>query len=384
MVWPPYGENGAPFEEWQQLHPPEIGPIPGNAYKKNKKPGLWAWARQGLINAVTMEDGKGRRLSIMKASCVCLAAILLVLGLSKTVGLITDMQRNEARMKAVRQQYQDQAGAQLDHRASRVELLPPGVTFSPGEAPLENAGTTALEADQPVQEGTAEPAQAQDQRTKARNYLKNPMGNIRPEFEDMRKENRDISGRLVIEGVMDEVVVQRNNTYYLTRNIRGGFSASGTIFMDEACNIVIPPENLLLRGQSVAENQAFGSLTNYGRGGADYVRANALVQLTTLYEEEQYVVFAVILAGNNPQSANYFNYAGYPVFQSDWEMEKHVTTAKAHSLYEIPVDVQPSDRLLTLSTVNEGVANIVVMARMLRPEETPQSLSGALGGIRAR
>ena len=106
--------------------------------------------------------------------------------------------------------------------------------------------------------------------------------------------------------------------------------------------------------------------------------------MDTLYEDGLYVVFAVVNASSNPQSPQYFNYAGYPAFQSDWQMGNYVAQAKQLSLYEIPVDVQPSDRLLTLAAIGDGVEkeSLVILTRKLRQGETAQSLAGALGAAR--
>lgn len=41
-------------------------------------------------------------------------------------------------------------------------------------------------------------------------------------------ENSDVVGQLTIPGVLEEVVVQRNNTYYLTHNYRGSSSDAGS------------------------------------------------------------------------------------------------------------------------------------------------------------
>lgn len=69
--------------------------------------------------------------------------------------------------------------------------------------------------------------------------------------------------------------------------------------------------------------------------------------LTTLYEEADYVLFAVIRASSNPSSPDYFNYAGYSSFATDADMLSYIETARTHSLYSFNVDVTASDRLLT-------------------------------------
>ena len=87
----------------------------------------------------------------------------------------------------------------------------------------------------------------------------------------------------------------------------------------------------------------------------------------TVYEQASYVIFAVIRADSQINSSSYFNYAGYPTFQSDVQMMHYVEAARSHSMYQINVGVKASDRLLTLSTVAEGsdTTRLVILCRMV-------------------
>lgn len=355
---------------------------------------LLSRAKEGVAKAFASKHLENRqRFSFGKVAAVCAITVMLVFCVIEMGKIVLDLLQNEEEMKAVREEYYAKSGTELLMDASRVELLPPGVTFTPTATPppiegLAQVGdpTEGEVVNAVAQEEPGGAVATLNQRTKAASYVDNPMGNIREEFESLRANNTDTVGHLVIDGVADEIVVQRNNTYYLTHSARGSFSASGAVFMDEACSIKSPPENVLLRGQSAGQNNPFQSLRGYVDGGAEYVRQHALVRFDTLYEEAQYVVFAVVMASSDPQSPQYFNYAGYPSFLSDRQMESYVNAAKQQSLYEIPVEVLPSDRLLTLSTIGDGTTkgSLVIMARKLRAGETAQSFSKALGAIRVQ
>ena len=96
---------------------------------------------------------------------------------------------------------------------------------------------------------------------------------------------------------------------------------------------------------------------------------NLTAKLSTLYEEEYYVLFAVIVSDSDPSSGKYFNYASNPTFTTDEAMMRYVETARQHSLYPIGVEVQPGDRLLTLATLGNGQNTLVLMYRMVRDTE---------------
>ena len=180
------------------------------------------------------------------------------------------------------------------------------------------------------------------------------------------EENGEVVGKLTIPGVLEEVVVQRNNTYYLTHNYRGGSSDAGAVFVDESCSFRSPPENLLLRGQAAIEGKVFAPLWQYATGGRDFVASATTAHLTTLYEEADYVLFAVIVASSNPSSPDYFNYAGYPSFVTDADMLSYIEAAREQSLYSFNVDVTASDRLLTLATLGSSTESLVLLFRQMR------------------
>ena len=206
-------------------------------------------------------------------------------------------------------------------------------------------------------------------RTKLISYPKNPLCNIQESLKELIAENPDVMGRLVIPGLVDEIVVQRNNTYYLTHHYTGADSDAGAVFIDESCSIRMPPENLLLRGQSDVGGKVFSKLWQYVGGGTSFAASMATARLTTLYEEETFVLFAVILSDNDPGSPGYFSYASSPTFATDESMLAFVESARSRSLYPFSVDVNASDRLLTLATLGNGNQSVVLMYRMARDGE---------------
>ena len=193
--------------------------------------------------------------------------------------------------------------------------------------------------------------------------------NLTESLRELYTGNPDVVGRLVISGLLDEMVMQRNNTYYLNHNAMGATAEHGAVFADQSCTLRMPPENLLLRGQGGVPGKTFAPLWQYVSGGSGFVSANMMARLSTLYEEENYVLFAVVVADNTPSSANYFNYASNPTYTTDEAMMLYVENARQHSIYQFNVDVLPSDRLLTLATLGNGQQTLVLMYRMVRDTE---------------
>lgn len=288
--------------------------------------------------------------------------------------ILLSLSANEREMAQVRQAYQEQQGQALEQAGVRVDLLPAGETFTPTSTPqvfaapkteLSQNGTEAADAALPEEENT---------RTRLRRYPDNPLCNVLDSMKEIHTEYPEVLARLSIPGVLDEYVVQRNNTYYLTHNYRGSLSDGGAVFLDKECAINTPPENLLLRGEGNVDGVSFAPLWQYQSGGIGFAAGACFAQLTTLYEDARYVLFSVIVADSDPAKPGYFDYAAHSTFDTDAQMMEYVQSAVDHSLYRFSVSVEPSDRLLTLATVSSRGNGkcLVLLFRMVREgEATP-------------
>ena len=200
-------------------------------------------------------------------------------------------------------------------------------------------------------------------------------GDIQPDMRKLIKTNPDTIGWLRIAGVVDLPVVYRDNQYYLTHDFNGHHNSSGTLFLDQSHPFSARTQNLLIHGHSMFDGSMFGLLTHYQK--LDSLRQHPLISFSTLYEKETYVVFAVL---NVDPAA--FDFYSHPTFASDSSFDAYIASVRAHSRFEIPVDVQPTDALLTLSTCIDD-DRLVVLARRTRADETRDELICAVDQSRA-
>ncbi|MDD3334311.1 MAG: class B sortase [Eubacteriales bacterium] len=310
------------------------------------------------------------------------AALLAAVGMLLFCGivggkLIYQMATNEQSFQSAKELYEKKNGSSMLEAASKVNLPPVGVTFAPTATPVPTdpplvIASASINSDtEPTGEANPE-AETQPQRTRLSRYPNNSLSNTLDSMKSVVAEYPDVVARLVIPDLLDEMVVQKNNTYYLTHNYRGALSEGGAIFLDESCSLKTPPENLLLRGQGNVAGKAFSCLWQYQTGDKTFITKASRATLTTLYEEAQYVLLAVIVTDSDPQSDHYFNYAGHPTFTTDEEMLAHVQEAKGKSLYQFTTDICAEDRLLTLATVSSAGNSqcMVLLFRMLRDGES--------------
>lgn len=197
-------------------------------------------------------------------------------------------------------------------------------------------------------------------------------GDALPEMEALYNENRDLVAWINIPEVIDLPVVYKDNSYYLKRDFYKQKNTAGTLFLDENHPFKEKAQNLLLHGHNMKDGTMFGRLTQY-INDRTYIKNHPFINLSTLWKKEQYVIFAVLDVSLDPRNEKFFNYFTHHTFSSDAEFTSYVRQLQLRSMYAIPIDVAPSDALLTLSTCLED-NRLVIVARRLRNGETRSEL----------
>ena len=208
-------------------------------------------------------------------------------------------------------------------------------------------------------------------------YPSNPSLRVSSVFYELQRQNPDIVGWLKIDGVLEEAVVQRDNSYYLTHNALKQRSVTGALFLDESCDLRTVPSQMLIHGHNMKEGAMFGSLKKYKVKDASFYRAHPFVDFNTIYENGRYVIFAVAEVDLRYGKHDYLPFWRDVRFDSAAEFEEYVQKARSLSHYRCNVDVRPGDRLLTLSTCTGTDDNkrLVIMARKLRDGEDALQLN---------
>ena len=244
--------------------------------------------------------------------------------------------------------------------------------YEPTEAPAATAEPTAEPTATQAPQATATPETAVPTSLAAVKYPGNPYGLIRENFQKLRRQNSDIIGWMKIEGLLDEAVVQKDNTYYLRRDYRGYHNVNGALFLDESISLQTRPYTLYVYGHNMKTGAMFGSLRNYEN--LRFYQNNAFITFDTLYEEGRYVIFSVCELSTNARDRNYFSFGRLNSDNIAWRREA-ITDLKTHSIYFTEIDVQPQDQILLLITcVDDEEERRVVAARRVRDGEKEETL----------
>ncbi|MBR5303171.1 MAG: sortase [Clostridia bacterium] len=263
----------------------------------------------------------------------------------------------------------DAQQAQPDEDQEAAQAI---VMFTPEPAPV-SVESTAAPVEAPVQ--TQQPVQPEATRVpdvvKTTKYRR-VGGDALPEMAAMYEKNRDLVAWIQIPDVLDLPVVYRDNSYYLTRDFNKQKNTSGTIFLDVNHPFKEKTQNLLLHGHNMKDGTMFGRLAQYLYDDT-YLRNHPFINFDTLWHKEQYVIFAVLNVSLKPGEERFFNYFTHNTFASDVEFSMYIRQLQLRSHYAIPIDVEPSDALVTLSTCLDD-DRLVIVARRLRENETRSDL----------
>jgi len=194
-------------------------------------------------------------------------------------------------------------------------------------------------------------------------------------FASLYEENSDIIGWINIPAAdVDLPVLQGDdNEFYLYHDFNGRFTRYGSIFLCAGKDIHPNrmTQNLSVYGHNTRNGSMFGRLSRFRN--IDTLRNNPTFTFTTLYEEIEWVIFALFITNADPaqDNGNFFEYR-------ETVTQELLDEIHARSMITTGVAVAPNDQLLSLTTCTYEFndARLVVFARRVSPGET-FNLSGA-------
>ncbi|MBQ8684498.1 MAG: sortase [Clostridia bacterium] len=170
------------------------------------------------------------------------------------------------------------------------------------------------------------------------------------------------------------VMYSGDNDKYLTVDFDEKKNKNGALFFDMNNKLDTPDDrntSLIIYGHNMASGQMFAGLNKF-IGSVGNARAAAHLTMNTLYENNTYQVFAVLITDEDEIDKWYFN-TRRTRFAGEEDFLGYVEKLRARSLFDYPVEVEADDELLVLSTctakstakVKDG--RLVVVARKMQP-----------------
>lgn len=206
--------------------------------------------------------------------------------------------------------------------------------------------------------------------------------------QEAKKSNPDTVGWIRLSNtVIDYPLVRTNdNEYYVSTNFDRNADPAGWVFVDYRCDFGPDyySDNLLTYGHNMADGSMFSDLKKYQRDESFY-EANPIIEVSSLYADYQYKVFAFMLCnGVKGSDFEFWNYINFAPGTDAWSLDEYLAKINDKSLITTNVDVKEGDKFLLMSTCNTGdttdPTRFVVLARMVRPGE--DAYEGTTGSSR--
>jgi len=197
-------------------------------------------------------------------------------------------------------------------------------------------------------------------------------------YQSYIDQNSDFVGYIKIDGTaVDYPVVQCNDDeFYLTHNFDKQPEERGAIYMNSACDSSLRDFNTVLYGHNWLDTTMFSEVTKYEN--IDFYKEHPVIHFDTAYNDMEWKIFAVFItnADENEDDGYIFNYI-YPHLGGE-NFSGYISEVNKRTLYKTGVDVNSSDKILTLSTCSRKMdvsgykadARIVVAARLVRDGES--------------
>ena len=208
--------------------------------------------------------------------------------------------------------------------------------------------------------------------------------------------NDDIVGYIKISNTyVDYPVVQydgedldeNGNAYYLHKDIDRNYLESGAIFMDYRdvfeADESKQSENIVLYGHNMLNGSKFATL-HYYRQDDSFYDENPIIEFSSNYKDYKYIIFGYFITSGDYGESAYgeeFAYWDQEELDTKEEFDKYVSVVHDRSIISPDIDVAYGDKLLTLQTcyMDEDNSRLLIVARRLRDNETPDNIDKAQG-----
>ena len=202
-------------------------------------------------------------------------------------------------------------------------------------------------------------------------------------FAELYAQNPHVVGTLEMDPDISLPVVQWDNSFYIDHDFDGNEDVAGTLFVDSRNSLDPQDDHILIYGHNMKDGSMFGSLNNYRNVG--FLRNTVCIEFNTIYGDAQYVPFALFDASMTKDDPNYFKLIRLN-FSEEQPFDAFLADVQSRSLFNIPVDVNENDQLLSLVTCSYSMDNgrFIIMCRKLREDETPEQMEALLQQAKSR
>lgn len=166
---------------------------------------------------------------------------------------------------------------------------------------------------------------------------------ITTDWDSLLKQYPDIVGWIYLpDTVLNYPVAQYDdNSYYLNRQLNGSYNSSGTLFVEVLNQKDFSDPNTIIYGHHMNDGSMFTKLIDYSY--QSFYDEHPVMYLNTPKYNYRIEVFAGYVTKADSDT--------YRIsFVDDDDFNKWVAEVKAQSKFECDVEVNPGDKIVTMST----------------------------------
>lgn len=189
-------------------------------------------------------------------------------------------------------------------------------------------------------------------------YINVPIINV--DFDELLQKNSETVGWIKVNGtkVNYPVVQTDDNEYYLNHAFNKTQNASGWVFADFRSDFVNFDKNTIIYAHNMTNRTMFGSLVETQKSSWYTNPDNKYIKMSTPTSNTVWAVFSTY----TKEPTTYYLRTNF----ENHNYQEFLNSLKKESIYDFGIDVNESDKILTLSTCNDsGTKRIVVHAKMV-------------------
>ena len=194
-------------------------------------------------------------------------------------------------------------------------------------------------------------------------------------YAQLYAANDDLRGWISIPGFDINLPIAQgtDNSFYLKKDIYGKYTTYGVPFFDyRMTDFKNLHKNTVVYGHNMRyDDLIFGMLENYRFIEAGFQKA-PVIECNTIYGDFTWFVYAAFISNSDASQDNGYLFPYNFIDVSDGKFADYIAEIDKRKFYTTGVDIQPTDKILTLSTCCYDFedARLVVVARLRREGES--------------
>lgn len=180
-------------------------------------------------------------------------------------------------------------------------------------------------------------------------FIEEPEQTILKNYEELSTLNKDMIGWLKIEGTnIDYPVMYTGDDFYLTHDFEHAISKSGLPYIDRRCAVGPFGTNTIIYAHNMKNGTMFSELLNFME--PDYYTNHRIIRFDTLYETQEYEIFAVFESEVYKTNDTIFKHYNFLDAESVASFDEYVASIGEMTLYETGISPKYGDEFITLMT----------------------------------